>query len=461
MPREQKTEIETASPEQTTKVETAKTCFIISPMGPYEDRVIETFIRPACQSAGYQLTSADSQLSKDIRDGIVTSLAIAPMVIAYLGRPKPDWNNNVILELGYRLATRLPYIIVCDDVPGLQLPFQIHSDRAVPIPSEIDKEPVMPEKSVEIVQRIVEMMRQAEQRESGLLSNQAIAVVHAPCKGSLKQPDAIYVSASARAAEIFGVNCQLVGRSLAQFIDDRKRDMPDYQFRAFKREQDRLSTTVSPHQPTVIATTPIVFNDGPHTGRAFLPIIVNYQQVGEIQEFTVLYLDVTSCVEFIYDPVQKRSYYVARIDPQCERIENLQPDECSKERADLVFMAYNSADRQEVRLAFDFLRANGCNTWYDEAQIQNGARIPSTIAEALEKCRAALFFVGRSGSGKYQGFELDQLVELMIDSGLRIVPVLLEGVERPPLLLRAHKWIKVDNVFEREWIHQFLREIML
>src|SRR5215510_7818067 len=101
-------------------------CFVISSFNPRANYFFEAFVKPACEKAGFTPDRADHQLTRDIADGIVTSLKVSPVVIAYLG--SAPWNPNVILELGYRLATRLPLVIVCDEArPGenLDLPFYL------------------------------------------------------------------------------------------------------------------------------------------------------------------------------------------------------------------------------------------------------------------------------------------------------------------------------------------------
>ena len=153
-------------------------------------------------------------------------------------------------------------------------------------------------------------------------SNQAVAMIHAP-RGPLDGEQAVYVAATRRATELFGVDGQLVGRTLTQFVTDRQRDMPDYQYKAFMWEQSQLKVDAVSTGPVVIATTPIVFSTGKYRARAYLPIIVNYVEVGIIQEFTVLYLDVTSNVEYISHHVfPKISYYICRLNPLAPPIED-------------------------------------------------------------------------------------------------------------------------------------------
>src|SRR5271157_3225727 len=112
-----------------------RVCFVISPMGddnsPVRSRadyVLKTYIEPACQMAGYQAVRADQGVGRDIVAGVNTALQNAPMCIASMGST-PEcstascsgtafWNANVMIEVGYRLASRLPLIFLCDRDSG-------------------------------------------------------------------------------------------------------------------------------------------------------------------------------------------------------------------------------------------------------------------------------------------------------------------------------------------------------
>src|SRR5262249_62207687 len=74
----------------------SKVCFVISPWGPERspvrkraDYVLETYIQPACERAGYEAVRADGDVGRDIVMGTTTALQNAPMAGAYLG-PTPD-----------------------------------------------------------------------------------------------------------------------------------------------------------------------------------------------------------------------------------------------------------------------------------------------------------------------------------------------------------------------------------
>ena len=88
------------------------------------DYVLETYITPACERASHDPVRADGDTGQNIVDGTTTALQNAPMTVAYMG-PAPNsacasgegpgcWNANVMIEIGYRLASRLPLIFLCD-----------------------------------------------------------------------------------------------------------------------------------------------------------------------------------------------------------------------------------------------------------------------------------------------------------------------------------------------------------
>jgi hypothetical protein len=455
MERAMPTQIETV--DQSAEVAAAKMCFVISPYNSYADEVRKLLIHPVCEALEYRVELADDQLSDCIRDGIVTSLAVAPMVVAYLGRRDPEWNSNVVLELGYRLATRLPIVILCDSVPDLKLPFNIQDDRVVLIPECKD---LTPELIATTKSKIEGKIRKAEKNRKDLLSNQAVAVIHAP-KDEIVPEKTFYVAASRRATDLFGVKGQLVGRTLAQFVVDRKRDMPAYQFEAFVQEQGAIANNAAPNGAIVIARVPIVFRSGPQAGRAYLPVIVDYQQVGEIQEYTVLYLDVTSNTKYIHDTVNDRWCFVSSLNPNVRRLD-VPPDVNERDRSDRVFLAYNSKDQERVQALYDLLVEQGCDPWFDVKCLTPGKLINSSIEEALANCRAAFIFIGPNGFGKYQNtLELPMLLDLMMNKGLTVVPVLMDGLAKPPGLLVTFRGITYEQAYSADWIRGFLRDIMI
>ncbi len=432
---------------------TAKICFVIRPFDKRGESVLTNLIEPVCEREGYIAISADKQLTSRIIDGIITSLSVSPMVIAYLGRH--PWNANVILEVGFRLATRRPMVMLCDDVENLDLPFNIAQDRVVLIPpASVDGK-----EADAAIDRIRRQFCETERNSLDLESNMAVAVIHAP-RGSLKQKEAIYVRASELANQLFGVDGKLVGRTVWQFVhEDRRVDMPDYQYKAFTYEQKRLTTAHNPSGQPVIARTPMILKRGQGERRAFLPIIVKYQEVGEIQEFTVLYLEVTSVTDWIEDPLIKQNYYYSKLETQCDPMPELKPDKHVVKRSDGIFLAYNSDDRDRVRKVYRILSDNGGHPWFDEEAHLEGHNFVIEIDKAIESCQAAFVFVGKRGFGKYhEKIEVTNLIVQVINRGIPVVPILLDDIESPPKFLRSYAAIPYEKALSKEWIVHFIQK---
>src|SRR5262245_25895293 len=312
-----------------------------------------------------------------------------------------------------------------------------------------------------------------------LASNQAVAVIHTP-KDEIIPAQSYYVAASRRAKELFGAAGQLVGRSLEQFIADRHDDMPAYQFNAFFKEQATLPMKAAESGPVVVARIPMVIystqddRGGPSVetrhpikakrkkfGRAFLPIIVDYRRLGKVQEYTVLYLDVTSSTRYMHDN-RYGWCFVSGLDPWSSDLE-IPPDMGEKDRTDRVFLAYNSKDVERVRVLDALLQAHGCDPWFDERCLKGTAPVNNTIEEALGTCRAALVFCGRRGYGTYQGgLELPMLLNLMqANKGITVYSVLLDGLREPRGLIGIYPRISYNKACTGSWVRGFLRDIML
>src|SRR5262249_2784266 len=136
----------------------SKVCFVISPMGTEDspvraraDYVLNTYIRPACEAAEYDALRADRGVGRDIVKGTNTALQNAPMAVAYMARPSLEpvsalsdppscWNGNVMIEIGYRLASRLPLIFLCDQdaLPPLPLSLKALDVIGLPRPDSAD-----------------------------------------------------------------------------------------------------------------------------------------------------------------------------------------------------------------------------------------------------------------------------------------------------------------------------------
>lgn len=136
----------------------------------------------------------------------------------------------------------------------------------------------------------------------------------------------------------------------------------------------------------------------------------------------------------------------------------IQSSEC------FVFLAHNSADKPEVRAIAKELKKRGLNPWLDEEQIQPGDSIPRKVQEGLSQSQVSIFFIGTSGFGKFQEiWELDALIMLCYKKGMRIIPILLPGVNIYPkelVLLEARKYLQFhQSINETEPLNELFQVI--
>jgi hypothetical protein len=101
-----------------------KRCFVIMPFSErlsdrpkgFFDEVFDSLIKPAAESAGFDVSTANKDGSDVIQSTIISELMEADIVIADL----TDHNPNVLFELGVRMAQELPVAIIkTDDTGGI------------------------------------------------------------------------------------------------------------------------------------------------------------------------------------------------------------------------------------------------------------------------------------------------------------------------------------------------------
>ena len=129
-----------------------------------------------------------------------------------------------------------------------------------------------------------------------------------------------------------------------------------------------------------------------------------------------------------------------------------------------VFLAHNSQDKSQVQEIANKLKEKGLVPCLDKEQILGGDSIPQKVTSGLERSKAAIFFIGSQGLGKFQEtWELDTLIMLCSQQKIPIIPVLLPGVSQlPPCLLifTGKKWIQFkSNISEVAPLDLLIRSI--
>jgi class 3 adenylate cyclase len=281
-------------------------CFVISPLGEDRPRVAQVFdqlIAPACKQAGYTARRA-TDIPGDRKSVIAENLWNAPLVIAYLGDPL-DWNYNVILEVGIRLATGLPLVMLSDGLDGGRdpdyqrlLPFQIVHDNVITVPED-------PGKKVSALLAEIGTCR-ARVSQSWESPNPVIEFHYNTFD------DLIITDANETARTVFGAENLRKGQAidrLRSFLNDHTDPV---QAEARREEQTaildafliRASRGKNAPKGWKLpkARIPIVFRDAeidPSTGKpvGYLPIILRYQFEEHCTRVRYLYLRVSAVMQ--------------------------------------------------------------------------------------------------------------------------------------------------------------------
>jgi hypothetical protein len=277
----------------------AQRCFVVSPIGSTDadirkraDLIFEKYIKPACENTPFRPVRGDMMRGRQITSELKDALQSDPMVIVYLGPPKPEWNPNVMLELGLRGDA--PYVILKDATFGGQtyeLPFDLKDDRVVEIPEhpKPDSDPGVEVRTIR--ERLL---------ESGPTTwNYPCPVATVDLKIGATDGYSKFIDAPKQLDTLFEIK-GVRGKSLNRVIDHILTKMPACQRQPFLDEQNnlvgRLVVNVGPRVDDIRATIPIVFETHEKcVGRAILPIITGYHfnMVTTVLRLRIMYLDVT------------------------------------------------------------------------------------------------------------------------------------------------------------------------
>jgi formylglycine-generating enzyme required for sulfatase activity len=99
-----------------------------------------------------------------------------------------------------------------------------------------------------------------------------------------------------------------------------------------------------------------------------------------------------------------------------------------------VFLCHHSADKSEVKKIGKQLIKHGLRPWLDEWELRPGFPWQRLLERVIEKIEAAAVFVGPSGIGPWQQWELEAYLREFVRRECPVIPVLLPGVSKAPHL---------------------------
>jgi hypothetical protein len=282
-------------------------CFVAIPLRD-EQRVrdvYEQLIVPACQKAGYDAVRA-TDIAGRRNEAIPEHLQESPMVLAYLGTPAQGWNANVILEIGFRMATKRPLVILGDTredgtIPDYQstLPFQlVHHNIITAQPRPADS-----------IDAVVNELRHNYSKRDPSEWDTPLPIIEIRFSTT---EEVTVTDFNEAAAKLFGPGTFQIGGDMAALAailqrrcepraNEARRDEWDIilgQLNMWHRSRaGKYNRAVS--QPRI----PIVFKDAPpnpKTGKpdGYLPLVVRYSLDGVYIQARFLYIRVSASMTF-------------------------------------------------------------------------------------------------------------------------------------------------------------------
>lgn len=131
-------------------------------------------------------------------------------------------------------------------------------------------------------------------------------------------------------------------------------------------------------------------------------------------------------------------------------LEELEPATLNDDRDEYdVFLAHNSADKEQIRAIQRELQRHQVAAWLDEQQIAPGQWYQDVIQKSVKKVKSTAVFFGTKGLGRWQSLELKAFITRCVDEGFPLIPVLLPGVtELPPdlVFLKELHWVQFKSL---------------
>jgi hypothetical protein len=457
----------------------SKVCFVISPMGddgsPVRERadyVLDTYIKPACEKAGFEALRADQGVGRDISKGTTTALENAPMAVAYMG-PIPGsasasdegascWNPNVMIEIGYRLASRLSLLFLCDlDSRGRlpDLPLILNSLDIIGLPRPDPQNPKWDNRAKEIINRLGKQFEFEKQAGRILASMHPVAAINAANSQDMSLKNLLYTAASVAANDLFFGNMQgqrLVGRTMDQFLSEVRKRMHPAQWSAFERDQNNARNELSLRatngvERQAVAKVPIVFEsheNAYYNHRAFLPIIVQDYRPAEgfnWYNLRVLYLNVTSATDKVKDN-RGEEYYVCRLDPASDmQLEPLKPYEGIR-----IFLSYRRDNSAKVAAVYNRLVAmKPYVAPFIDLCMEAGDNWMDTLGERVQDSELCFLFLDED-LGPGQKVEVDAIQARIFSAegkNYPVVPVrLTSAAKKLPWINK--QWVELEDLIE-------------
>jgi hypothetical protein len=100
-----------------------------------------------------------------------------------------------------------------------------------------------------------------------------------------------------------------------------------------------------------------------------------------------------------------------------------------------AFLSHSSKDKQIAREIADAIRVRGGSVWLDERELSVGSPLASALSTALGQIDTFLILVTENSVGSpWVKYEIDQVMPLVVERSIRILPIRFGEVPIPPTL---------------------------
>jgi TIR domain/NB-ARC domain len=126
-----------------------------------------------------------------------------------------------------------------------------------------------------------------------------------------------------------------------------------------------------------------------------------------------------------------------------------------------IFLSYNRADKDTVRVLAEALRERKVRVWRDEDNLPLGLSWQKLVQEVIPTAPAAAAVIGPSGIGDWQGREIEACQTQNVKRRMPLIPILLPGAPDPSTLpfLSELTWFDLREGLTDKALGQLARRI--
>ncbi len=385
-----------------------------SPERQIADLKMSKIIAPACKAEGYDLKRADDFDEPAILEPITSALSRSSLVIADLG--SSPWNQNVLVESGFRLATGRPIVFTADEEPQPhQLPVHLQNKRILKLRRGNDYH--------EDIRSLRERIQIQEKDTSSWSSDYPVIEFFIDLDNRTRSR---FTQVNEAAANLYGLESaeELLTTSIPR-ADTRLRSyMHAAHSRSFKQNQDALmgqALRFDGERSPLMATVPAWINEKhpfeEFQDQIYWPVLLQHKYAKEEGGILlrVAFLNLTSwnC----QNPDSRDPSTILHL-PDIFRSRQFDQD---------VFLSYNNTDYETAQYLQNIFSSAGISVWFDRDSLNTTRNLRPELLRKVRRSQMLVALLGTDGFGETQ--EAAELNPMLSD---------ILGEKKPFFLLVSH-----------------------